>query len=270
MKKGCLLDFWRGGGFRAINTDLAISQLLLGASPPPILFDLYFAEKDIGFFQSPELAREQMSRLTRHPAFARRAGSLALLAPMYVCGMAWGLNPLLDPGPARALTANANPWIRASGLFNPQNSSGDATLSAARPSPLGHRRALASTNLAPDEFDRVLTRGLPDEVFEFLMLDHPAGNGKLCPPIDWANPSREAIEYCGNQTYLGALWRQWNPLLILPWLVDNLAEIEDPGFLTAHVLLGAQPEILAPGHALDIGLLRRLRGEYPALAAAPA
>ncbi len=258
--------FDEGTNFSHLPAIPAVQLVLAGASPPPYLFAAYFSEATPNqLILHDPVAKMLLSMLTRHPAnkwlseeFANQQDIL-----MHVAGATYGLNPLMSRPLLQRLLDSTNPWIRGSALANPAVPFDEAFALVKREQPLDFPAIGLRPDLTPAQWNRIADAHLLEDTFLFIMLEHPAAQGEEPPPVDWADPSIDAMRYFSDQNHLGALWRWWNPLLNPPWIQDSIESIPEPGPALAFLLFGAPSEFFDGSPILDDPLVRRLIQQHP-------
>jgi hypothetical protein len=268
-EKESVHSFWsEGKDFEHIAPAAALRLLFAGGSPESDLFDIYFSNLEPSTVSANPISKTLLSMLSRHPHLSALATDFASKIPTYYLGLAWGLNPLISQDLLVKLASDTGPsreWLKASALVNPALPFDIALEMASPEANLDYVCLMLRPGLTPEQWELVSARYFPDETFMFLLVEHPAAQGKAPPAIDWSNPTLETIQYFSHQTYLGAIWRWWGPLLTMPWLADQVSDIDEPGVLLSFMIFGAPREIFNDSPALDHALSRRYIQQHPSV-----
>lgn len=263
-EKDSLIGFWKEGkDFEHIPSAAALRLLLSGASPHESLFNIYFADLAPDHVAGNPVTKTLLGMLCRHPGLGHLAQVLSEVTRMYCLGFDWGLNPSIPVEPLRKLAQDRSPWMRAAAMVNPGLPFDEALAMADPQMGLDYIGLSLRPEITPQHWEKINSVYFPEEPFMFVMLEHPAAQGKTPPALNWLNPSNEAIQYFSHQTFCGALWRWWNPLLTMPWLSDQLSDITEPGVLLSFLIYGAPREIFDNSPALDSGLVRQYLKIHP-------
>ncbi len=221
---------------------LVASMLLSGANLPHLFLQSYISLSLND--SSPLQIWELLSRYLRHPATALfEREKMFPLPPLPRVAFLLDANPLRPAG----LDSKLGVWGTCQVQFKGPRS---------RPSPSSPELVLLAHTLRCDwgssELKEWLSNScLPRRISTELSF-HPCLS-RPCPHIDHLNPGIHAIEFFSGSDGVSRVWRFYNPLLILPWLMDPTpasTELERIGCL----MLGDIPS-LQPGSPGNVPLI---------------
>ncbi len=213
---------------------LVASILLSGASPPHLFLQSYIA---LGLSSSPSRGLWSLfSSYIRHPHTASFESSRLFRSP---------------PPPRIAFLLNANPlrdfsasgsgiWDRALDHFRAPRKYVPPTepevVLLAHSLRVDWGSAELGSWIKSACFSREIKRGL---------ICHPA-LATPCPTVNHANPSIHAIAFFSGNDPVSKVWRFYNPLLIMPWLMDPGVHPETETEMLGTLTLGALPALAGP------------------------
>jgi len=209
------------------SPDLVASMLLSGASPPHLFLQSYISLA-LSHSQNSTLW-SLLSSYVRHPHSASFDS-----AKMFRQPPPKKIAFLLNANPARKLDCSSSGvWETAQNYFRGPR----RQLSLDSPELLLLAQSLRADWGAGELRSWVRSVGFSREIKDGLSL-HP-GLSSPVPELDHRDPSIHAINFFSGDDPVSRVWRFYNPLLIMPWLMDPAAQQESEVELLGTLLLGA-------------------------------
>lgn len=226
-----------------VPPDVLLSVLLSGASPPHLFSQAFLG---MGLLEGQHLGSlywRLLSSYLRHPHTA-----VFPIESLFPHDVAVKIKYLVNSNPARGLEyEHGGQWFSAQKSFRKGRKVAGSIVTEI----VGIGEALRSEDGGEIARNRILALCL-EGVLEREFLEHPCISKGPAPKFSPLCPDRRAIDYYAGGDAVSRVWRFYNPLLILPWLMETVEESCTPVSYLGRLLCGMVPSEPYSGPGQDV------------------